>query len=487
MNTKNKTDSLLSQNNETIIGECKLNSSATDNLCKLTLFKKDFISNAKHVLVFKVTISKQTTTNHHHLTNGNANDYNSYDKEELQVKKRKLNELNRFRAELVILGNNQECLLKDGEYYLTLNECNLTTNGDNGRTENIQDRFKKIVYWESESKLNSTFQESTTHEPYLSFYLNWSNTGDLLNNNNDTTTAILQQQQIKPYLINNKTNQLQTQPLKQIDPPNTENSNKSSSYSKNSSSKKFNNNSNSSSLHLNGCTTTNGFNNANVNNNNCSTTNSTTSTALAKSKDSMNGHSMHHQTTQQTSSSSKVIYRFFYNNNVLQQTKAPSEFKCPWCGLYCLQIFSLKNHLKYNHNRFNFIFMLDNKGYKIDVTINEQYDGSYCGNPHHDLANLNPKEKKKPAQRTPVTHILVNLRGDGRQILNEFLANENESMSDFDLIKPQVFGHNRLYYHSGTCQPIKPHELDQDSEDEKDPEWMQIKTQLVFDYLQLII
>lgn len=80
-------------------------------------------------------------------------------------------------------------------------------------------------------------------------------------------------------------------------------------------------------------------------------------------------------------------------------------------------------------------------------------------------------------QRTPVTLFNLNLRGK-RQSLSAFLENESIDI-DFDLMKQEVFGHNRLYYHSGTCQPIKPHELDEDSEDERDPEWMRIKTQIV--------
>jgi hypothetical protein len=37
----------------------------------------------------------------------------------------------------------------------------------------------------------------------------------------------------------------------------------------------------------------------------------------------------------------------------------------------------------------------------------------------------------------------------------------------------------RLYFHSTTCQPIHPCEIDTDSEDENDPEWLRQKTQNV--------
>lgn len=33
-------------------------------------------------------------------------------------------------------------------------------------------------------------------------------------------------------------------------------------------------------------------------------------------------------------------------------------------------------------------------------------------------------------------------------------------------------GHNRLYFHSDTCLPLRPQEMEVDSEDEKDPEWL---------------
>ena len=36
-----------------------------------------------------------------------------------------------------------------------------------------------------------------------------------------------------------------------------------------------------------------------------------------------------------------------------------------------------------------------------------------------------------------------------------------------------------LYFHSSTCQPVRPCEIDIDSEDENDPEWLRQKTQQV--------
>jgi len=36
-----------------------------------------------------------------------------------------------------------------------------------------------------------------------------------------------------------------------------------------------------------------------------------------------------------------------------------------------------------------------------------------------------------------------------------------------------------LYFHSLTCQPVRPCEIDVDSEDENDPAWLRQKTQRV--------
>jgi len=36
-----------------------------------------------------------------------------------------------------------------------------------------------------------------------------------------------------------------------------------------------------------------------------------------------------------------------------------------------------------------------------------------------------------------------------------------------------------LYFHSLTCQAVRPCEIDVDSEDENDPEWLRQKTQQV--------
>lgn len=44
-----------------------------------------------------------------------------------------------------------------------------------------------------------------------------------------------------------------------------------------------------------------------------------------------------------------------------------------------------------------------------------------------------------------------------------------------------ISGHNRIYYHSETCIPILPKELDYDSEGEPNPKWLQRTTKQMID------
>jgi len=38
-----------------------------------------------------------------------------------------------------------------------------------------------------------------------------------------------------------------------------------------------------------------------------------------------------------------------------------------------------------------------------------------------------------------------------------------------------------MYHHTGSCLPVRPQEIDNDSEGENDPEWLRIKTKLMID------
>lgn len=57
--------------------------------------------------------------------------------------------------------------------------------------------------------------------------------------------------------------------------------------------------------------------------------------------------------------------------------------------------------------------------------------------------------------------------------LSEFLESEE---GDGEQQRTYISGHNRLYFHSDSCMPLRPQEMDVDSEDERDPDWLKEKT-----------
>lgn len=176
-----------------------------------------------------------------------------------------------------------------------------------------------------------------------------------------------------------------------------------------------------------------------------------------------------------------IVYNFIYSNNTRQQTEFTQEVVCPWCGLDCLRLYALLKHLKLCHARFNFTYHPAGNGARIDVTINDSYDGSYAGSPY-DLVKTSENgcsfaKKCGPVRRLPVTNLLVCRPRRFKQSLDELLT------LDDDLTKQQPFitGHNRLYYHSETFLPVYPKELENDSEGENDPLWLRQKTVQLID------
>ena len=182
------------------------------------------------------------------------------------------------------------------------------------------------------------------------------------------------------------------------------------------------------------------------------------------------------------STSVRIQYRFMHNN-VLQWTTNHADYNCPWCNLKCHQLKSLGMHLRFCHGRFNFSFQFEAKNSPrtegvIEVTPNENYDGSYSGNPFDQSQSKTcgyAFSRNGPARRTPVTVVLV--RGGRRSKRHEGFDLEDDDMECIQ--NPLVMGHDRLYYHTNTCLPIRPQDMDIDSEEENDPEWMKTKTQLV--------
>uniref|UniRef100_A0A8C5ESC4 Polycomb protein VEFS-Box domain-containing protein n=1 Tax=Gouania willdenowi TaxID=441366 RepID=A0A8C5ESC4_GOUWI len=173
----------------------------------------------------------------------------------------------------------------------------------------------------------------------------------------------------------------------------------------------------------------------------------------------------------------RIFYQFLYNNNTRQQTEARDDLHCPWCTLNCSKLYSLLKHLKLSHSRFIFNYVPHTKGARIDVSINECYDGSYVGNPQdiHSQPGF-AFSRNGPVKRTAVTHILVCRPKRIKPSLSEFLESED---GELEQQRTYVSGHNRLYFHSDSCMPLRPQEMDVDSEDERDPEWLREKTATV--------
>ncbi|GBP54281.1 Polycomb protein Su(z)12 [Eumeta japonica] len=127
-------------------------------------------------------------------------------------------------------------------------------------------------------------------------------------------------------------------------------------------------------------------------------------------------------------------------------------------------------------------------GARIDVSINELYDGSYTGSPHDLIAaqgrSTAPGPRAGPTRRTSLTHVLVWWRPRGRRRAHRHSLDEFLELDDNELIdaqRPYLTGHNRLYHHTITCLPVYPNELDIDSEGETDPLWLQQKTMMMID------
>ncbi|XP_013401571.1 polycomb protein suz12 [Lingula anatina] len=170
----------------------------------------------------------------------------------------------------------------------------------------------------------------------------------------------------------------------------------------------------------------------------------------------------------------RIFYQFLYNNNTRQQTEAHDDLRCPWCSINCLQLYCLLRHLRLCHARFNFVFVHHPKGAQINVSINEGYDGSYLGNPQDLHSHIGYAFcRQGPVRRTPVTQVLVYRPTRPKFSLLEFMESEE---SDPHNTRQLAQGHNRLYYHTGTCQPVRPQEIDEDSESENDPMWLREKT-----------
>ncbi|XP_077387302.1 polycomb protein suz12-B-like [Festucalex cinctus] len=170
----------------------------------------------------------------------------------------------------------------------------------------------------------------------------------------------------------------------------------------------------------------------------------------------------------------RIFYQFQYNNNSRQQTEARDDLHCPWCTLNCRKLYSLIKHLKLSHSRFVFNYVPHPKGAKIEVSVNESHDFSHAGNPQevHGQPGF-AFSRNGPVKRAAVTRVLVCRPKRSKPSLSEFLECED---GEHERLRSYVGGHNRLYFRSDSCVPRPPQEMDVDSEDERDPDWLKEKT-----------
>lgn len=171
----------------------------------------------------------------------------------------------------------------------------------------------------------------------------------------------------------------------------------------------------------------------------------------------------------------KIFYQFLSANNSRQQTLAKESKCCPWCLVDCKVLSSLLCHLKYCHGRFNFTYVDIQSGGRIDVSMNDLYDGSYVGNPHDMHRTIGQAfSRSGPMRRMNVTELLVSK--NKLSSLRKSIEIESDNKP-----RPVVHGHTRLYYHTMTCQSIDPKNMEVDSESENDPVWLRLKTQQMID------
>ncbi|CAH8530901.1 unnamed protein product [Schistosoma bovis] len=211
-----------------------------------------------------------------------------------------------------------------------------------------------------------------------------------------------------------------------------------------------------------------------------------------------------------------ITYGFVFGGN-LQQWSQSTDLVCPWCHLDCARAGdkgpeALILHLRTCHPRFRLKVIWDpsHTQLSLQVSLNEAYDGSndcgirrWCPSGrnifvlrHHVIPssgqlvgscaalgiNSNAKQSgnqgrhsisptlidatvriRCPVRRLPYTHLIF---WRGAELSTDQLLDPTLS------VRPMVTGHNRIYYHTRTSQPVRACEFDVDSEAEDAPVWL---------------
>ncbi|KAI6661591.1 Polycomb protein Suz12 [Oopsacas minuta] len=165
-----------------------------------------------------------------------------------------------------------------------------------------------------------------------------------------------------------------------------------------------------------------------------------------------------------------TIYNFIYESNTYQQTQQNSRFECPLCSLVCTHDYSLLQHLNSTHPRLDFRYIPSDNLTVVDVRVNSEYDGSFFGDPKELGRQGIALWRFGPIRRRPYTSIIhYSARGRIRE------ENITEFIRSFDDDCQQFLGMDRVFFHSRTCHPILPSEINSDSEDDNN-EWLLSQT-----------
>ena len=165
-----------------------------------------------------------------------------------------------------------------------------------------------------------------------------------------------------------------------------------------------------------------------------------------------------------------TIYNFIYESNTYQQTQQNSRFECPLCSIVCPRDFSLLQHLNSTHPRLEFKYIPSDSLTVVDVRVNSEYDGSFSGDPKELGRQGVALWRYGPIRRKPYNSIIhLSPVGVGRK---EDIA---KFITSYDNDCQQYLGMDRVFFHSRTCHPILPSEINSDSEDDNN-EWLLSQT-----------
>lgn len=111
----------------------------------------------------------------------------------------------------------------------------------------------------------------------------------------------------------------------------------------------------------------------------------------------------------------------------------------------------------------------------MDIKVSDKADINFGGDPTREFF----RKEGGPRRISPFLEVLV---WKPRRVLPPNIDRILERQAFPELVSmQQMFGHNRMYYHSSTCLPIHPTEMGEDSENERDPKWLRQKTAMMID------